>query len=139
MSAAIASCAARLISAGAGKSGKPCERLTALYCKARRVISRITDSVNCDAFAESCALAITARSGWAGFIWFLCPVNFAVDARIARDDLYIFARLSKRNRVNELSNLAVILSRVPLRDALFTRIVRGQRRFHTSEIVFQAG
>src|SRR5689334_8077236 len=47
MSAAIASCAARLISAGAGKSGKPCARLTASYIIAFRVISRITDSVKC--------------------------------------------------------------------------------------------
>src|ERR1700730_1527850 len=45
MSAAIASCAARLISAGAGKSGKPCDKLTAPYSKAWRVMSRITDSV----------------------------------------------------------------------------------------------
>src|SRR5437762_4219108 len=47
MSAAIASCAARLISAGAGKSGNPCARLTASYIIAFRVISRITDSVKC--------------------------------------------------------------------------------------------
>src|SRR6266567_4970168 len=47
MSAAIASCAARLISAGAGKSGKPWARLTASYIIAFRVISRITDSVKC--------------------------------------------------------------------------------------------
>src|ERR1700719_1633803 len=47
MSAAIASCAARLISAGAGKSGKPCDRFTALCSRAWRVISRITDSVKC--------------------------------------------------------------------------------------------
>jgi hypothetical protein len=35
-----------LMSAGAEKSGKPCERLTAPYFIASRVISRITDSVN---------------------------------------------------------------------------------------------
>src|SRR5216683_8223697 len=43
----MASCAARLISAGAGKSGKPCDRLTAPCSIAWRVISRITDSVKC--------------------------------------------------------------------------------------------
>src|SRR5579863_3068117 len=68
MSAAMASCAARLISAGAGKSGKPCERFTALCCNARRVISRMTDSVNCAAFQESCGLVAGAGCGFTGFI-----------------------------------------------------------------------
>src|SRR5271165_2504299 len=45
MSAAIASWAARLTSAGAGKSGKPWDRFTAPCSMACRVISRITDSV----------------------------------------------------------------------------------------------
>src|SRR5271165_2993128 len=45
--------AASLISSGAEKSGKPCERFTAWCFNARRVISRITDSVNCSALAES--------------------------------------------------------------------------------------
>src|SRR5208283_1224244 len=45
-------CAARLISAGAEKSGNPCARLTALYCIACRVISRITDSVKCSTLSE---------------------------------------------------------------------------------------
>src|SRR5271165_3298348 len=48
----MASCAARLISAGAEKSGNPCARLTALYCIACRVISRITDSVKCSTLSE---------------------------------------------------------------------------------------
>src|SRR5689334_3997630 len=34
------------MSSGAAKSGKPCDRLTAPYFSASRVISRITDSVN---------------------------------------------------------------------------------------------
>src|ERR1700756_1000340 len=38
--------------AGAAKSGKPCERFTAPCFIASRVISRITDSVNCSALAE---------------------------------------------------------------------------------------
>ena len=45
MSAAIACCAARLISSGAAKSGNPCARLMASWSIACRVISRITDSV----------------------------------------------------------------------------------------------
>src|SRR5215475_2255728 len=52
MSAEMAWRAASLISSGAAKSGKPCERLTALCFSARRVISRMTDSVNCSALAE---------------------------------------------------------------------------------------
>src|SRR5690348_17880923 len=46
MSCSIASIARRLMSSGAEKSGKPCDRLTAPYFSASRVISRITDSVN---------------------------------------------------------------------------------------------
>src|SRR5713226_2837850 len=60
MSSEMACRAASLTSAGAAKSGKPCERLTALCFKARRVISRMTDSVNCSAFAESMRRAICA-------------------------------------------------------------------------------
>src|SRR5260370_701132 len=52
MSSEMALRAASLISSGAAKSGKPCERLTAPCFRARRVISRMTDSVNCSAFAE---------------------------------------------------------------------------------------
>src|ERR1700676_719987 len=60
MSSEIACRAASFTSAGAGKSGNPCERLTALCFSARRVISRMTDSVNCSAFAESMRRAICA-------------------------------------------------------------------------------
>src|SRR5713226_6295716 len=42
----MACIATRLMSSGAGKSGNPCERFTAPYFIASRVISRITDSVN---------------------------------------------------------------------------------------------
>src|SRR5215470_5600032 len=52
MSSEMAWRAASLTDSGAGKSGKPCERFTALCFSARRVISRMTDSVNCSAFAE---------------------------------------------------------------------------------------
>src|SRR6202035_3558457 len=60
MSSEMACRAASLTSMGAGKSGKPCERLTALCFSASRVISRMTDSVNCSAFAESMRRAICA-------------------------------------------------------------------------------
>src|SRR5256714_148701 len=65
MSSAIALRAASLISSGAAKSGNPWDRLTAPCFKASRVISRITDSVNCSAFAESMRREIFAieRSG----------------------------------------------------------------------------
>src|SRR5207245_7694251 len=52
-SARIAATAASLTSAGAGKSGKPCARFTASCSSARRVISRMTDSVNCCALRET--------------------------------------------------------------------------------------
>src|SRR5579862_6932059 len=64
----MAARAASLTSTGAGKSGKPCARLTALWCMARRVISRMTDSVNWPAFIESdlrAACAIVAADGLA--------------------------------------------------------------------------
>src|SRR6185437_15447655 len=48
ISSAMASRAAILTSAGAAKSGKPWARFTALCSKARRVISRMTDSLNSD-------------------------------------------------------------------------------------------
>ena len=52
MSSVIARRAASLISSGAGKSGKPCERLIAPCATESRVISRITDSVNEDALRD---------------------------------------------------------------------------------------
>src|SRR5438309_11276028 len=56
----MAARAASLTSAGAGKSGNPCARLTASYCRARRVISRMTDSVKYSAFSESIWRAVLA-------------------------------------------------------------------------------
>src|SRR5215213_9514786 len=58
-SSLMAAAAARLRSSGAGKSGNPCERLTAPYLRASRVISRMTDSVKRLAFSETwrCSLA----------------------------------------------------------------------------------
>src|SRR5690349_12193981 len=48
----MAAWAARFISVGAGKSGKPCARLTPPWRAHSRVISRMTDSVNCCALVE---------------------------------------------------------------------------------------
>src|SRR2546429_9375614 len=45
--------ATRLTSSGAAKSGNPCDRLTAPYFMASRVISRMTDSVNWLALRET--------------------------------------------------------------------------------------
>src|SRR5213593_3403283 len=52
-SAWIARQAASLIAAGAAKSGNPWARLIAPWRRARRVISRITDSVKRPALAET--------------------------------------------------------------------------------------
>src|SRR5579862_7733545 len=135
----MASSAARLISAGAAKSGNPCERFTALYCRARRVISRITDSVNCAALVERRSLVAMARSALMGFILWLRSVEFAVNACVARNDFDVFAGFSEWTRIHKLRYFAVVLPCIPLRHALFSRIVRGQCRFHTSEIFLQPG
>src|SRR5277367_481443 len=137
ISAEIASCAARLISAGAGKSGNPCERFTAPWRSARRVISRITDSVKRSAFRESVGLAARARSGWAGFIC-LSSIKPAINVRVARHDLHVLSRLGERNRVHEFGGLAVRLPRRPKHDAVFSGVVRGQRGFGVAELFFQS-
>src|SRR5262245_12319676 len=49
-SSSIAAMAAALTASGAGKSGNPCDRLTPPWRSLSRVISRMTDSVNCVAF-----------------------------------------------------------------------------------------
>src|SRR5271170_3014306 len=107
MSAAMASWAARLISAGAGKSGKPCERFTALWRIAKRVISRMTDSVKRPALAESFGLVAASRSSGAGFI--LRSIQPAIDFGVARHNLDVLARFGKRNRFHKLSRLAIVL------------------------------
>jgi len=48
----IARHAASFTTEGAAKSGKPCDRFTPRYCWLSRVISRMTDSVNCVAFCD---------------------------------------------------------------------------------------
>src|ERR1700683_2268152 len=136
MSAAIASCAARLISMGAGKSGKPCDKFTASYWMANRVISRITDSVNCAVLEESSGLMLAIRGEFDGFI-FLATIQLAVNVSVARNYFNIFARLGERNRVHKFSEVPIRLTRGPQSHAVFASIVRGKRRFDTAEIIFQ--
>src|SRR5580658_3235119 len=124
MSAAIASCAARLISPGAGKSGKPCDKFTALYWMANRVISRITDSVNCAVFEESSGRMLAIRGEFDGFI-FLTTIQLAVNVCVARNYFHIFARLGERDRVDKFSEVPVRLPRVPQSHTVFASIVRG--------------
>src|SRR5260370_18905927 len=63
-SSSIARLAASLIAAGAGKSGNPCARLTAPVLSARRVISRMTDSVkNLVLVDTSTGMARTVNAG----------------------------------------------------------------------------
>src|SRR5882724_7410992 len=70
----IASQAASFISSGAEKSGKPCERLIAPYRFAWRVISRMTDSVNCSALWDMICLGIRVY----GFWFLVCGLWFVV-------------------------------------------------------------
>src|SRR5580704_12578359 len=91
----MAARAASLTSAGAGKSGNPWARLTASYCKARRVISRMTDSVKYSAFSESIKRAVLAILSGVGLasagrvIWIFRGVRESMDehltARAMRD------------------------------------------------------
>src|SRR6266436_3041033 len=124
MSSEMACRAASLISAGAAKSGKPCDRFTALCFNARRVISRITDSVNCSAFTESirrasCVIvdsfmAETKSLGSGGKKARLMvvgggggcyghrsgnagAVNHAVDFGVSQNDLHVVPRFRERN------------------------------------------
>src|SRR5580692_11312856 len=137
MSAAMASCAARFTSAGAGKSGKPCDKLIALYCNARRVISRITDSVNCSALTDKRELPAAAGPGLAGFI--LSTIESAINIRVAGNDLHVLARFGEGNRFDELRGLAVVLPRGPRLDAILACIIRSQRGFYIAKLLLQAG
>src|SRR5262245_50520041 len=93
-SAKTASAAARLISSGAGKSGKPWARLTAPAATARRFISRITDSVNDSAFALIRPMAESVRAAWSpsaattpdGLVVLRPAGSPPVPVRVGRDD-----------------------------------------------------
>ena len=64
-----------------------------LQRKARH--SRMTDLVNCSAFADSLDLTATAGAGFAGFIF--DAIQSAIDIGVARYDLNVLARLRERN------------------------------------------
>jgi hypothetical protein len=76
-----------------GQSGIP-EKDRSRY-NARRVISRMNDSANCSAFADSLDLTAAAGAGFAGFIF--DAIQSAIDIGVARYDLNVLARLRERN------------------------------------------
>src|SRR5205807_3479217 len=84
-SSAIACIATRLMSSGAAKSGKPCERFTAPYFIASRVISRMTDSV------KRLALREMRRDEIAGELMKLATDEHELEQIRTRD--YVIARL----------------------------------------------
>src|SRR6266498_765756 len=67
----MAAMAALLTADGAGKSGNPCERFTPPWRSLSRVISRITDSVNCVAFFDPVSLDMIWEEFYADFRGFL--------------------------------------------------------------------
>src|SRR6266566_4939458 len=137
MSSAMAWRAASLISAGAGKSGKPWERLTALCFKARRVISRMTDSVNCSALADSMRRAISsARMG------------AMLDSEGVIAPVHSFGRLRRRLRSRRRAavnhpvgfgvsqdDLHVLAGGRPGCDAVLAGVIRGERLLGTAEVL----
>src|SRR6185437_8231345 len=135
MSAEMASRAARLISAGAGKSGKPCDRFTAPYCSARRVISRITDSVNRPAFSESPGLTLAAGCGAARLM--SGSIELAIDLCVASDDFHVIARFGERYRIHELRRLAILLPILPYHHAIRPGVIGGEHRVPTAELLAQ--
>ncbi len=86
-------------------------RFTAPCCSARRVISRITDSVNCPAFAERRGLVADGAFWLCGIHSAAASVELAINVRVARDDFDVLARLRERNRIHEFGELAVVSGR----------------------------
>src|SRR6185295_432795 len=72
----MAAHAASLTAAGAGKSGNPCDRLTPPYISLRRVISRMTDSVNCVAFFDPVILDMKVSTTEVRVLRVLCGRSF---------------------------------------------------------------
>src|SRR5690349_13891110 len=154
MSSEMACRAASLISGGAAKSGKPWERLTALCCRASRVISRITDSVNCSALAEIMRREISAILDSGELICLLmgvsaalrdrcnrlcrCRINHPVHGGVTQHDLHVLAGLRKRNGFHQFGNFLVVAFGFPERDAVFAGVVGGQSVFGSSGQVYQA-
>ena len=56
---------------------------------------RMTDLVNCSAFADSLDLTATAGAGFGGFIF--DAIQSAIDIGVARYDLNVLTRLRERN------------------------------------------
>src|SRR2546422_6159917 len=155
MPSAMACRAASLISAGAGKSGSPCERLTALCFTARRVISRMTDSVNCSALAESMRRAISsARVGAVldseGVIAPLhsfgrlrrrlrsrrsAAVNHPVGFGVSQDDLHVLAGFGEGDGLDELSDFFVLALGRPGCDAVLAGVIRGERLLGPAKVL----
>ena len=66
------------------------------------------------------------------------PVNLAIDFRVARDDFNVLASLGERNRIHKFRDFAVRLAGIPLANAVFSSIVRGQRRFQIAHCFAEA-
>src|SRR5688500_9084541 len=80
----------------AGKSGNPCDRLTASCSWASRVISRMTDSVNWVAFLEP-------RGFMSGdYIGLICRVEPAIVLGRSEQPLHVLLRFRVRDAVDEL-------------------------------------
>src|SRR3954467_12033078 len=65
-SALMAAHAASLTAAGAAKSGNPCDRFTPPCFSLSRVISRMTDSVNCRALRDPVSLDMVGMESGSG-------------------------------------------------------------------------
>src|SRR5207237_162394 len=123
----MAAHAASLITAGAGKSGNPCDRLTPPWRSLSRVISRMTDSVNCVAFLDPVSFDMLLFRRCGGRLLFrrhgrrmaggaydcggggdvrngrgAIAVQAPVVLRRAENFLYVPLRLGKRDVVDEL-------------------------------------
>ena len=77
-----------------GQSGNP-EKDRSRHLATQGASSRMTDLVNCSAFADSLDLTATAGAGFAGFIF--DAIQSAIDIGVARYDLNVLARLRERN------------------------------------------
>src|SRR5687768_2657065 len=130
----MAATAASLTATGAPKSGNPCDRFTPPYCWLSRVISRITDSVNCVALREPRSLDMRIR----------LPVSLFVEPSIilrrSQDALHVVLRLGIGNVIDELLAVgeAGPLGHPPLHRRR-TRVVAGEREVHAAEVANQLG
>src|ERR1700691_2836308 len=104
---------------------------------AKRVISRITDSVNCSVFAESSGLMFVVSGDFDGFL-LLGTVKLAINYRVARDDLHILARLGAQDRIHKVGKVADRVPRGPQGDAVFTGMVPGSPEFDTPQSILHA-